>query len=112
MPDDPSMDSLELDPSALDERERYFLLTSIVVPRPIAWISTLDANGRRNLAPYSYFNACSANPPIGPFTSTTSRESIDDDKAMSEFVVNIVSDDRAEAMRASSAALDSHEDEF
>lgn len=107
-----SADALELDLAALGERERYFLLTSVVVPRPIAWVSTLDADGVRNLAPYSYFNACSATPPIVHFTSTTSRDSIANVRATGEFVVNIVSDDLAEAMRASSAALHSGADEF
>jgi flavin reductase (DIM6/NTAB) family NADH-FMN oxidoreductase RutF len=112
MIDDPHMDSLELDPAALQARERYFLLTSVVVPRPIAWVSTLDAEGGRNLAPYSYFNACSATPPIVHFTSTTSRDSIANVIATGEFVVNIVSDDIAEAMRVSSAAFADGEDEF
>jgi flavin reductase (DIM6/NTAB) family NADH-FMN oxidoreductase RutF len=115
MPDDSRMnalDALELDLAALDERERYFLLTSVVVPRPIAWVSTLDADGARNLAPYSYFNACSATPPIVHFTSTTSRDSIANVRATGEFVINIVSDDLAQAMRTSSAALHSGEDEF
>ncbi|HEV3319168.1 MAG TPA: flavin reductase family protein [Solirubrobacteraceae bacterium] len=105
-------DDLELDPAALGERERYFLLTSVVVPRPIAWVSTLAADGARNLAPYSYFNACSATPPIVHFTSTTSRDSIANVKATGEFVVNVVSEGLAEAMRVSSAALHSGEDEF
>jgi len=115
MPDDSSMDAsdaLELDPAALAERERYFLLTSVVVPRPIAWVSTLAADGTRNLAPYSYFNACSATPPIVHFTSTTSRDSIANVRATGEFVINIVSEDLAEAMRVSSAALHSGADEF
>lgn len=105
-------EDLELDPAALGERERYFLLTSVVVPRPIAWVSTLDAQGARNLAPYSYFNACSATPPIVHFTSTTSRDSLANVKATGEFVVNVVSEDLAQAMRISSAALYSGEDEF
>jgi flavin reductase (DIM6/NTAB) family NADH-FMN oxidoreductase RutF len=105
-------DALEFDPAALAERERYFLLTSVVVPRPIAWVSTLDADGTRNLAPYSYFNACSATPPIVHFTSTTSRDSIANVRATGEFVINIVSEDLAEAMRISSAALHSGADEF
>ncbi len=115
MPDDSSMNApedLELDLDALGERERYFLLTSVVVPRPIAWISTLDAQGTRNLAPYSYFNVCSATPPIVHFTSTTSRDSLANVRATGEFVVNVVSEDLAQAMRVSSAALYSGEDEF
>jgi flavin reductase (DIM6/NTAB) family NADH-FMN oxidoreductase RutF len=105
-------DDLELDLAGLEERERYFLLTSVVVPRPIAWVSTLDAEGTRNLAPYSYFNACSATPPIVHFTSTTSRDSLANVRATGEFVVNVVSEDLAPAMRVSSAALYSGEDEF
>ena len=50
------------DTGALSGRERYQLLTSLVVPRPIAWISTRSAEGRRNLAPFSYFAAVSATP--------------------------------------------------
>jgi flavin reductase (DIM6/NTAB) family NADH-FMN oxidoreductase RutF len=120
MPDDARMNDddtaagapLELDLAELGERERYFLLTSVVVPRPIAWVSTLDAQGTRNLAPYSYFNACSATPPIVHFTSTTSRDSLANVRATGEFVVNVVSEDLALAMRVSSAALYSGEDEF
>lgn len=103
---------LELDLAALGERERYFLLTSVIVPRPIAWVSTLDAQGTRNLAPYSYFNACSATPPIVHFTSTTSRDSLANVRATGEFVINVVSEDLAPAMRVSSAALHGGEDEF
>jgi flavin reductase (DIM6/NTAB) family NADH-FMN oxidoreductase RutF len=112
MVDDSPMDDLEFDLDALEERERYFLLTSVVVPRPIAWVSTLDAQGARNLAPYSYFNACSATPPIVHFTSTTSRDSLANVRATGEFVVNVVSEELAPAMRVSSAALYSGEDEF
>jgi flavin reductase (DIM6/NTAB) family NADH-FMN oxidoreductase RutF len=103
---------LELDLDALGERERYFLLTSVVVPRPIAWVSTVAADGTRNLAPYSYFNACSGTPPIVHFTSTTSRDSIANVRETGEFVVNVVSDDLTPAMRVSSAALHGNEDEF
>jgi flavin reductase (DIM6/NTAB) family NADH-FMN oxidoreductase RutF len=111
--DDSAADApLELAMTELEQRERYFLLTSVVVPRPIAWVSTLDADGVRNLAPYSYFNACSATPPIVHFTSTTSRDSLANIRATGEFVVNVVSEDLAPAMRVSSAALYSGEDEF
>ena len=50
------------DTAALGGRERYQLLTSLVVPRPIAWVSTRSPEGRRNLAPFSYFAAVSATP--------------------------------------------------
>lgn len=103
---------LELDLDTLDSRSRYFLLTSVVVPRPIAWVSTVDRDGTRNLAPYSYFNACSATPPIVHFTSTTSKDSIANVRDTEEFVVNIVSADLAQAMRTTSAVFPSGEDEF
>jgi flavin reductase (DIM6/NTAB) family NADH-FMN oxidoreductase RutF len=102
----------ELDLDSLDPRARYFLLTSIVVPRPIAWVSTVDERGNRNLAPYSYFNICSATPPIVHFTSTAPKHSIANVKATGEFVVNIVSDDLAQAMRTTSATFEPGEDEF
>ena len=53
---------MTFDPPALSGRERYQLLTSLVVPRPIAWVSTRSAAGARNLAPFSYFAAVSATP--------------------------------------------------
>jgi flavin reductase (DIM6/NTAB) family NADH-FMN oxidoreductase RutF len=103
---------LELDLDELDARARYFLLTSVVVPRPIAWVSTIDAKGNPNLAPYSYFNVCSASPPIVHFTSTSSRDSIANVRETGEFVVNVVSADLAQAMRTSSAKFAAREDEF
>lgn len=114
MPDEPTTadGDLELDLDALDPRARYFLLTSVVVPRPIAWVSTLDSHGTRNLAPYSYFNACSATPPIVHFTSTTSKDSIANVRDTREFVINIVSAELAQAMRTTSAVFPPGEDEF
>jgi flavin reductase (DIM6/NTAB) family NADH-FMN oxidoreductase RutF len=104
--------TLEFDLDSLDPRARYFLLTSAVVPRPIAWVSTVDEQGNRNLAPYSYFNACSATPPIVHFTSTAPKHSIANVKATGEFVVNIVSHELAQAMRTSSAVFGAGEDEY
>jgi flavin reductase (DIM6/NTAB) family NADH-FMN oxidoreductase RutF len=105
-------EDLELDLDALDARARYFLLTSVVVPRPIAWVSTLDVHGKRNLAPYSYFNACSATPPIVHFTSTAAKDSLANVRETGEFVINIVSGELAQAMRTTSALFPSSEDEF
>ena len=56
-------DSLELDASAWTPRQIYLLQAALVVPRPIAWVSTIDASGVRNLAPHSYFNAVCDDPP-------------------------------------------------
>jgi flavin reductase (DIM6/NTAB) family NADH-FMN oxidoreductase RutF len=111
-PSDGGPRNLEFDLDSLDPRARYFLLTAVVVPRPIAWVSTTDEQGNRNLAPYSYFNACSATPPIVHFTSTAPKHSIANVKATGEFVVNIVSGDLAQAMRITSAVFAPGEDEF
>lgn len=50
------------DPAALSERESYKLLIGTIVPRPIAWVSSMDAQGHLNLAPFSYFNAVCPQP--------------------------------------------------
>ena len=53
-----------IDPDTLDPRSRYKLLIGSVVPRPIAWTSTVSRDGVRNLAPFSFFTVASRNPPI------------------------------------------------
>jgi flavin reductase (DIM6/NTAB) family NADH-FMN oxidoreductase RutF len=104
---------IEFDVTSLPPRDRYFLMTAAVSPRPIAWVSTLDPQGGRNLAPFSYFNLCSATPPVVHFTTTLGRkDSRDNVLATREFVINVVSADVAEAMRISSAAFRPEVDEF
>ena len=58
-----------IDPKSLPERELYQLLVGLVAPRPIAFVSTTDVAGVPNLAPYSFFNVFSSNPPIVVFSS-------------------------------------------
>ncbi|NJK32644.1 MAG: hypothetical protein HC927_09665 [Deltaproteobacteria bacterium] len=57
----------EFDFDRLDVATRYKLMIGAIVPRPIGWISTVDGQGRTNLAPYSFFNAVSSSPPIVMF---------------------------------------------
>lgn len=91
---------------------------ALVAPRPIGWISTLDAEGRRNLAPYSFFNAFSDTPPMVGYASTGAKASgerkdtLANIRATGEFVVNIVSYALRDAMNASSAPLPAETDEF
>ncbi|MBT5581419.1 MAG: flavin reductase family protein, partial [Acidimicrobiaceae bacterium] len=59
----------QFDPAELSADECYRLLSSVVVPRPIAWVSTVSADGVPNLAPHSYFNAMGANPPLVAFSA-------------------------------------------
>src|SRR5690349_3813088 len=87
-------------------------LNSIVVPRPIGWISTLSKEGRRNLAPYSFFNLYSYKPPIVGFCSTGWKDSVQNVKDTGEFVWNLATRDLAEPMNATSAPLAHGADEF
>ena len=87
-------------------------LNSIVVPRPIGWVSTLDGEGRRNLAPYSFFNLYSYRPPIVGFSSNGWKDSVRNVEATREFVWNLATRDLAEAMNATSAPLPHGADEF
>jgi flavin reductase (DIM6/NTAB) family NADH-FMN oxidoreductase RutF len=107
---------MQLDPRTLDPTSVYKLLISSVVPRPIAWVSSVDAEGVRNLAPFSYFMAITDTPPTIAF-SCSARESGKKDtlrnvEAIGEFVVNIVDDDCAERMNLSSGDYPPGVDEF
>ncbi|MBJ6122541.1 flavin reductase family protein [Sphingomonas mollis] len=85
-------------------------LNAIVAPRPIGWISTVSATGKRNLAPYSFFNLFNYRPPLIGFSSMGWKDSVANAEATGEFVWNLATRDLAEAMNASSAATD--DDEF
>lgn len=106
------MSKREFDLEELTPRDVYFLLTAAVVPRPIAWVSTVDGAGTNNLAPYSFFNICSTDPPIVHFTSTGVKDTLTNVREVGEFVVNIVSHGVREQMRISSANFSPGEDEF
>lgn len=85
---------------------------AIVAPRPIGWISTLDAEGRANLAPYSFFNAVHSRPPMVMFTTETMKHSASNAIATGEFVCNLCTLPLFEAMNISSGALAAGESEF
>ena len=78
---------------------------AIVAPRPIGWISTVDAEGRPNLAPYSFFNAFCDNPPVVGFSSSGRKNSQRNVEETGEFVVNLATRRQAEAMNRTSATL-------
>lgn len=90
----------------------YDPLKAIVAPRPIAWISTIDGTGVCNLAPYSYFNLFSNDPPILGFGSQGRKDSLRNIEAMGEFVVNLATLELAAAMNISSLPVDADVDEF
>jgi flavin reductase (DIM6/NTAB) family NADH-FMN oxidoreductase RutF len=87
-------------------------LKALVAPRPIAWISTLSAQGVANLAPYSFFNAMGENPHYVAFGSGGYKHTLSNVVATGEFVVNLVSEDLREAMNMTSGTVAEHVDEF
>ncbi len=93
----------EMDPTSMGAAV-YPLLNSIVVPRPIAWVSTRSAEGVTNLAPHSYFTVASVAPPVVSFTSIGTKDSLRNIRASGEFVVHVVS--RALAETANGTGTD------
>jgi flavin reductase (DIM6/NTAB) family NADH-FMN oxidoreductase RutF len=87
-------------------------LKAIVAPRPIGWISSLDAEGRVNLAPYSFFNMVSDAPPIVMFSSSGYKDSVANIDATGEFVCNMASLGLKDAMNRTSAAVAHEISEF
>ncbi|MEM8664424.1 MAG: flavin reductase family protein [Pseudomonadota bacterium] len=90
---------------------------ALVVPRPIGWISTVSADGVRNLSPYSFFNAVSDAPPMVMFASngrhpTGAKDSARNAEATGEFVFNMATWDLRDAMNASSVTAGPEVDEF
>ena len=97
------------DPSQHEHSEIYKLMIGAIIPRPIAVVSSIDAAGVRNLAPFSYFTACSSNPPVVCFCTAVRtgtrphKDTLENIKATGEFVVNIVSEEIAGQMNRTSA---------
>ena len=85
---------------------------AMVGPRPIGWVSTQDAKGRRNLAPYSFFNAFNYTPPLVGFASLGEKDSLRNIRETGEFGWNLVTRPLAEAMNQSCAAVPPEVDAF
>lgn len=100
------------DPAEMQGRSMYHLLNAIVVPRPIAWVSTISANGVPNLAPHSYFTAVSVEPPIICFSSGGEKDTLRNLRHTGDFVVNVVPEELAEEMNLSAADFPPDESEF
>ncbi len=113
---EPVSGHLHVDPGAVDGAARYQLLTSLVVPRPIGWISTYGADGVPNLAPFSYFAGLSASPMLVGVSIGHRRQGPKDSlaniRARGAFCVNVVTEDFLEAMNATSADVPPDVDEF
>jgi flavin reductase (DIM6/NTAB) family NADH-FMN oxidoreductase RutF len=107
-----------ISPSDLSARDVYKLMIGCVVPRPIAWISTVDPGGCGNLAPFSYFNGVASKPPVisvsfsyHPERPEYRKDTLRNILATEEFVVNVVSEPNEAAMHASSSDFAPQSDE-
>jgi len=94
---------MEFDLKRLAPRDRHKLLSGVIVPRPIAFTTTLDAHGRLNAAPFSFFNLMGSDPPVVVFAPGDRPDGMPKDtaanvRATREFVVNIVDEALAERM--------------
>lgn len=108
---------MQFDFSQISAPNRYKLLGSTVVPRPIAWVSTLDPAGQLNAAPFSFFNVFGEDPPVVGFSilhrsATDLKDTGANIRARGEFVVNLVSNDTLEAMAISAIEFGPEIDEF
>jgi len=107
---------LIFDPAAVSSGAMYRFLIGVVVPRPIAFISTLGASGRRNLAPFSFFNAISSVPPlVGVSFSDRAddpKDTLRNIRETGEFVINVVTDPMLEAMVHTAGEWPRDADEF
>lgn len=90
----------DYDPAALGP-DVYALLNSVVVPRPIAWVSTRSADGVDNLAPHSFFTISSVQPPVVQFTSVGAKDSLRNCRATGEFTVSFCPEPLLEQVNAS-----------
>ncbi len=109
---------MEINPTNLPWNSIYKIMIGAIVPRPIGWVSTIDTQGKPNLAPFSFFNAVCANPPHVLFCPTvrstdgSPKDTLRNVRATGEFVVNIVTEKLAEAMNVTSTEFPAQVDEF
>jgi flavin reductase (DIM6/NTAB) family NADH-FMN oxidoreductase RutF len=110
-----------VDPATTEVRNVYRLMVAAIVPRPIAFVSTISADGILNLAPFSFFTAASADPPVicfAPMIRANAerdggrKDTLRNIQATGEFVVNIVSEEFAAQMNICSAEFPPEIDEF
>lgn len=107
---------MKIDPNTLKKTEIYKLMTGIIVPRPVAWVSTISKDGINNLAPYSYFNAVGSDPPHVVFCPDNPdfewKDTMINIMDTGEFAINMVSEDLFDPMLTTASAFDIGVDEF
>ncbi len=104
-------------PEALSLERRYYLMSSCIVPRPIAWVGTLNEDGSHNLAPYSFFNGVSPTPPIigigiGRAHGKPEKDTLINTRRTGELTVSIPTLDQANLVEASGENVPYGDDEF
>ncbi|ANY10301.1 flavin reductase family protein [Pseudonocardia sp. HH130630-07] len=102
----------DLTPDGMGARPFYKLLTSVVVPRPIAWVSTRSADGVDNLAPHSFFTVSCVDPPMVQFTSVGKKDSLRNVSATGEFVVCLAGEPMFERINATATDFPAEISEF
>lgn len=109
---------MEINPAELAGSALNRILIGTVVPRPIAWVSTMDAAGQLNLAPFSFFNAVCTRPPTLLFCpgvrglDGATKDTLNNIRATGEYVINVVTEVTAEAMNRSATELPAGASEF
>lgn len=107
---------MQIDPQIVEKQSIYKLLIGCVVPRPIAWVSSMGSNGIANVAPFSFFMAVCNDPPTLAFSSGRRegqpKDTVRNIEHTQDFVVNIVDDALAEAMNLTSGEYAPDVDEF
>ena len=108
---------MQIDPSLHSNADNYKLITNLVVPRPIAWVTSQNQSGVINLAPFSFFNAVGANPlyiiiSIGLNDAGEPKDTAKNIRASGEFVVNLVTEDLFQAMNISAADFPADQSEL
>ncbi len=108
---------MKIDPTGLRARDAYRLFVSIVTPRPIAWVSTVDKSGINNLAPFSMYTLLSSMPAVvgfgvGRYRDGRKKDTLRNIEATREFVISVVNEEVAEAMNVTSAPFPQEVSEF
>ena len=105
-----------IDPTVFGPRDTARLLTSVVVPRPIGWVSTISRDGALNLAPFSFFNAVGSHPPMVMLSISQRngqpKDTLRNIQDTGEFVVNLADEALAEQVTLTSGEYGAEVDEF
>jgi flavin reductase (DIM6/NTAB) family NADH-FMN oxidoreductase RutF len=107
---------MEIDLNSLESRHAHDMLTSAIIPRPIAWVSTIGKDGKHNLAPFSFFTGVSWAPPVLAFSVVnradgTIKDTLRNIQEVPEFVVNIVSVELMQVMESTAKPIPYGNDE-